>query len=46
MKRLISFFAALLAVSCLVSACGQKSQLYLPHDNKDTNDQAQKYDIH
>ncbi|MFJ5297310.1 lipoprotein [Pseudomonas sp. NPDC088368] len=30
MKRLISSLAALLAVACLVSACGQKGPLYLP----------------
>ncbi|MBH3386540.1 lipoprotein [Pseudomonas juntendi] len=32
MKRLISSFAALVAVACLVSACGQKGPLYLPDD--------------
>ncbi len=32
MKRLISSFAALVAVACLVSACGQKGPLYLPED--------------
>jgi predicted small lipoprotein YifL len=30
MKRLISSVAALLAVACLVSACGQKGPLYMP----------------
>ncbi|MGE7990752.1 LPS translocon maturation chaperone LptM [Pseudomonas sp. NPDC089554] len=35
MKRLISSFAALVAVACLVSACGQKGPLYLPEDGKD-----------
>ena len=34
MKRLIASFAALLAVACLVSACGQKGPLYLPDDAK------------
>ena len=34
MKRLISSLAALLAVACLVSACGQKGPLYLPDDEK------------
>lgn len=32
MKRLISSFAALVAVACLVSACGQKGPLFLPED--------------
>ena len=35
MKRLISSIAALVAVACLVSACGQKGPLYLPEDGKD-----------
>ena len=34
MKRLISSLAALVAVACLVSACGQKGPLYLPDDQK------------
>ena len=34
MKRLISSLAALVAVACLVSACGQKGPLYLPDDDK------------
>jgi predicted small lipoprotein YifL len=34
MKRLISSLAALLAVACLVSACGQKGPLYLPDDEQ------------
>ncbi|WP_248917968.1 LPS translocon maturation chaperone LptM [Pseudomonas entomophila] len=34
MKRLISSIAALVAVACLVSACGQKGPLYLPEDGK------------
>jgi predicted small lipoprotein YifL len=34
MKRLIASFAALVAVACLVSACGQKGPLYLPDDSK------------
>lgn len=37
MKRLIASFAALLAVACLVSACGQKGPLYLPDDSKNPN---------
>ena len=41
MKRLISSLAALVAVACLVSACGQKGPLYLPDDSKDPNEQAQ-----
>ncbi|KAA0987388.1 lipoprotein [Pseudomonas sp. ANT_J12] len=41
MKRLISSLAALLAVACLVSACGQKGPLYLPDDNQDPAEQAQ-----
>jgi predicted small lipoprotein YifL len=40
MKRLISSLAALLAVACLVSACGQKGPLYLPDDNQDPAEQA------
>ena len=40
MKRLISSFAALVAVACLVSACGQKGPLYLPDDSKNPYDQA------
>jgi len=35
MKRLISSLAAVVAVACLVSACGQKGPLYLPEDGKD-----------
>lgn len=35
MKRLISSLAALVAVTCLVSACGQKGPLFLPEDGKD-----------
>lgn len=35
MKRLISSLAALVAVACLVSACGQKGPLFLPEDGKD-----------
>ncbi|WP_339498016.1 LPS translocon maturation chaperone LptM [Pseudomonas canadensis] len=41
MKRLISSLAALVAVACLVTACGQKGPLYLPDDSKDPNEQAQ-----
>lgn len=40
MKRLISSLAALLAVACLVSACGQKGPLYLPDDTQDPAEQA------
>ncbi|MDQ3201967.1 MAG: lipoprotein [Pseudomonadota bacterium] len=40
MKRLISSLAALLAVACLVSACGQKGPLYLPDENQDPVEQA------
>jgi predicted small lipoprotein YifL len=39
MKRLISSLAALLAVACLVSACGQKGPLYLPDDASDSSSQ-------
>ena len=39
MKRLISSIAALVAVACLVSACGQKGPLYLPDDSKSPEDQ-------
>ncbi len=41
MKRLISSLAALVAVACLVSACGQKGPLYLPDDSQDPVEQAQ-----
>ncbi|MBZ9783259.1 lipoprotein [Pseudomonas sp. REP124] len=41
MKRLISSLAALLAIACLVSACGQKGPLYLPDDDQDPAEQAQ-----
>ena len=41
MKRLISSLAALLAVACLVSACGQKGPLYLPDDDQNPAEQAQ-----
>ena len=41
MKRLISSIAALVAVACLVSACGQKGPLYLPDDDQDPAEQAQ-----
>lgn len=40
MKRLISSLAALVAVACLVAACGQKGPLYLPDDSKSPEDQA------
>ena len=39
MKRLISSLAALVAVACLVTACGQKGPLYLPDDSASSNDQ-------
>lgn len=39
MKRLISALAALVAVACLVSACGQKGPLYLPDGQKSTVEQ-------
>jgi len=38
MKRLISALAALVAVACLVSACGQKGDLFLPDGSKSTAD--------
>ena len=41
MKRLISSLAALAAVACLLSACGQKGPLYLPDDDQDPAEQAQ-----
>ena len=37
MKRLISSLAALVAVACLVTACGQKGPLYLPDDVKSSD---------
>jgi predicted small lipoprotein YifL len=40
MKRLISSLAALVAVACLVTACGQKGPLYLPDDTKTPEEQA------
>ncbi|UQS13296.1 lipoprotein [Pseudomonas sp. HS6] len=40
MKRLISSLAALVAVACLVSACGQKGPLYLPDEDQDPVEQA------
>ncbi|WP_223544708.1 LPS translocon maturation chaperone LptM [Pseudomonas sp. A-B-19] len=40
MKRLISSLAAIAAVACLVSACGQKGPLYLPDENQDPAEQA------
>lgn len=44
MKRLISSLAALLAVACLVSACGQKGPLYLPDDDSsDGSSQTQSH---
>ncbi|WP_296260822.1 MULTISPECIES: LPS translocon maturation chaperone LptM [unclassified Pseudomonas] len=45
MKRLISSLAALLAVACLVSACGQKGPLYLPDDDSSdaSNGQTQSH---
>jgi predicted small lipoprotein YifL len=41
MKRLISSLAALLAVACLVSACGQKGPLYLPDGSPDQDQKSQ-----
>ena len=41
MKRLMSSLAALVAVACLVSACGQKGPLYLPEEGKDTHESHQ-----
>lgn len=35
MKRMISSLAALVALACLVSACGQKGPLYLPDGSPD-----------
>lgn len=46
MKRLISSIAALVAVACLVSACGQKGPLYLPDDSKSPDDQAKSSQSH
>ena len=46
MKRLISSIAALVAVACLVSACGQKGPLYLPDDSKSPEDQAKSSHPH
>jgi predicted small lipoprotein YifL len=46
MKRLISSLAALVAVACLVSACGQKGPLYLPDDSKSPEDQAKSSQPH
>ncbi len=40
MKRLISSLAALVAVACLVTACGQKGPLYLPDESKSPEEQA------
>ena len=40
MKRLISSLSAIVAVACLVSACGQKGPLYLPDDSQDPAEQA------
>ncbi|WP_296247236.1 LPS translocon maturation chaperone LptM [Pseudomonas sp. UBA4194] len=46
MKRLITSLAALVAVACLVSACGQKGPLYLPDDSKSPEDQAKSSQPH
>lgn len=46
MKRLISSLAALVAVACLVSACGQKGPLYLPDDDQDPAEQAKSSQQH
>ncbi len=40
MKRMISSLAALVAVACLVSACGQKGPLYMPDGSASPADQA------
>jgi predicted small lipoprotein YifL len=40
MKRMISSLAALVAVACLVSACGQKGPLYMPDGSTSPADQA------
>ncbi|WP_129210391.1 LPS translocon maturation chaperone LptM [Candidatus Pseudomonas adelgestsugas] len=41
MKRLISFFAALVIISCFIIACGQKGLLYMPNDSRGSHNQAQ-----
>ena len=41
MKRLISSLAALVAVACLVSACGQKGPLFLPDGSKNPDEKSQ-----
>ncbi|AZL66341.1 MULTISPECIES: LPS translocon maturation chaperone LptM [Pseudomonas] len=46
MKRLISSLAALVAVACLVSACGQKGPLYLPEDGKDGKGPSKSHQQH
>ena len=46
MKRLISSLAALVAVACLVSACGQKGPLYLPDPSQNPEDQAKSSQSH
>lgn len=46
MKRLISSLAALLAVACLVSACGQKGPLYLPDDDSSDSSSQTKSHSH
>ncbi|WP_300722853.1 lipoprotein [Pseudomonas sp.] len=46
MKRLISSLAALVAVACLVSACGQKGPLYLPDHSQSPEDQAKSSQSH
>ncbi|WP_285426521.1 lipoprotein [Pseudomonas sp. efr-133-TYG-103a] len=46
MKRLISSLAALLAVACLVSACGQKGPLYLPDDDSSDGSSQTKSHLH
>ncbi|HEY0288353.1 MAG TPA: lipoprotein [Pseudomonas sp.] len=43
MKRLISSLAALLAVACLVTACGQKGPLYLPDDDSSDGSSQSKH---
>ena len=41
MKRLISSIAALVAVACLVSACGNKGPLFMLDDCQNRADQEQ-----
>ena len=43
MKRLIASLAALAAVACLLSTCGQKGPLYLPDDAKNPDGHSQSH---